>query len=127
MQKKRLDQITVDDFKSAMNETLDIGITSVAPLGSSGETIYIHGCNRISEVSVRNYNGSPELLITDANKSFLFCGRFKLCLGVDFLAEQYFNIFKLLESSILTDTRKVEVKYAETVTKTIGFEMMKNL
>ena len=98
MVKENLYEITKETFKEAIFLAYKGGITSLAPLGFSGDTIVIHGSksektSRVSQVSVRNYSGDAELLITDKEGHFLFYGRYRVDLGLDFLVEQYWSIF----------------------------------
>ncbi len=72
------------------------GITSVAHLGFSGDNIVLFGTeehSRVSLISIRNYGNDAELLITDTKGSSLFYGRFHISMGVEFIADFYWNIF----------------------------------
>lgn len=105
IEKEDISEITKETFKEAIYLAYRDGITSKAPLGFSGDTIIIHGdknetTSRVSQVSVRNYCGDAELLITDQVGNFLFYGRFRIDLGVEYVVEQYWNIFNLVKDSI---------------------------
>lgn len=81
------------------------GIVSSAPLGYSGATIMLYGINeprRKSQVSIRNHSGNAEMLITDIEGTFLFHGKFHIGLGVEWIANHYYNIFCLIEEHIET-------------------------
>ncbi|WP_130736901.1 hypothetical protein [Flavobacterium sp. J27] len=98
---ENLNQITPALIKKAILLTKGIGITSKALLGSSGDTIilfsrqsYAFDISRPSQISVRLYNKDVELLITNRDGDFLFYGRYSYQLGIDFIASEYFRIFK---------------------------------
>jgi hypothetical protein len=96
---KKLEEITKRDFKEAIAKCLDKGIKHVAPLGSAGENVLIHGrrtpyVSRVSYVSLRLYNKDVELLLTDTKGDFLFYGRHHLSLGLDYISNSYYQIFK---------------------------------
>ncbi len=102
---KKLNKITKELFKKAIMLCYNGGITTVAPLGFSGDTILLFGTvqdGRRSVVSIRNYCNDAEQLSTDAYGHFLFYGRFHISLGVDFVTEQYWNIFNLVKHKIET-------------------------
>lgn len=90
--KKDIDEITIQTFRDAVFLCYKVGITSIAPLGCSGDTILLHGDEengRESVVSIRNYSGDAELLITDKQGKFLFYGIFSIDLNIDFVVNQY--------------------------------------
>ena len=131
---KKLEEITLNDFKEAINFSISGGHNSVAPLGMSGDTIRLHclgekkdnGCiDRVQQVSIRLYSGNPELLITNNSESFLFYGRYDIRLGGEFVAKEYYRIFKLLEHKIPLDSDEdVKLKVTEDAHHTIGFDML---
>lgn len=132
IKKKKLSEITRATFKEAIELAYKEGITSVAPLGCSGDTIIIHqgeGNNttsRQSQVSIRNYGGDAELLITDMDGNFLFYGRFRIDHGKTFVINQYWRIFNLVKDKIETIVkREKKLVIADHATKTIGFEILK--
>lgn len=103
--KTSLDQITKETFKEAVFLCYKDGITSKAPLGWSGDSIVLFGTEedgRKSLVSIRNYCGNAELLITDMDGYFLFYGRFSIDLGIEFVVDQYWQIFNLVKDKIET-------------------------
>ena len=134
MKKSSLDEITLDTIKEGIFEAYKGGITSVAPLGRSGDTIILYegqregDGGRVSQVSLRNYCGDVELLITSKNGSFLFYGRYDCRMGLQFVAKEYFRMFRKVKSKILKDTGKrlnfQNVEVSESATRTIGFQMM---
>ena len=133
MVKENLYEITKETFKEAIFLAYKGGITSLAPFGFSGDTIIIHGSksektSRVSQVSVRNYSGDAELLITDKEGHFLFLGRYRVDLGLDFLAEQYWSIFNNVKMSILKVVERTsefkDIEIPENVEKTVGFDML---
>ncbi len=135
LRKTDLNEITLDTFKCGIYEAYKGGITSIAPLGRSGETIILYDdrkpgdTNRVSQVSLRNYGGDCELLITDKNGSFLFYGRYDCRQGLEFVAEEYFRMFKKVKKNILKKMGKrldfQNVTIADGASRTYGFELLK--
>lgn len=131
--KQTLSEVTEQDFKNAIYLCYKDGITSIAPLGFSGDTIVLFGTEkngRESLVSVRNYSGNAELLITDRKGSFLFYGRYDINLGVEFIAAQYWNIFLMvydfIESEIENVSEFKNMKLHPDCRESEGFEMLKS-
>lgn len=131
--KSSLSEITKETFKEAIFLCYKDGITSLAPLGFSGDTIILHGSksadvSRISQVSIRNYSGDAELLITDRKGHFLFYGRFSVDLGLDLLADQYWLIYNTVKDKICSVVERTsqfkDMEIPENVDRTIGFEML---
>lgn len=134
LRKDDLQQITKKLFKEALFLCYKDGITSIAPLGFSGDTIILHGSknlstSRVSQVSIRNYSNDAELLITDAKGNFLFYGRFDINLGVEFVINQYWAIFNKVKDKIgivLPDLSNFKnIKFHENCSHSIGFDMLK--
>lgn len=136
MKKASLSEITKETFEEAIFMAYKGGITSVAPLGFSGDTIIIFEGekekgkenDRVSQISIRNYGNDAELLITDVAGSFIFSGRFHVSLGVDFLATQYSEIFEKVKHKILSklDERPdfANLDIPDTATRSFGFDML---
>lgn len=130
--KENLSDISKDSFKEAIFLCYKDGITARAPLGFSGDSIMLFGNetpDRVSVVSIRNYSGDAELLITDKKGRFLFYGRFDVDMGLDFVADMYWKIFNKLKSKIETvmpSDSKFKVKDAENVSYSVGFDMLKS-
>lgn len=134
LRKDDLQQITKKLFKEALFLCYKNGVTSIAPLGFSGDTVILHGSknaitSRVSQVSIRNYCNDAELLITDAKGNFLFYGRFDINLGVEFVINQYWAIFKKVKGQINSILPNVstfkEVKLHKNCSHSIGFDMLK--
>lgn len=133
-----LDKVTPDLFREAILLAYSGGITSIAPLGQSGDTIilfdfpnkqerYGRPVGRPSQISVRNYCGDAELLITDAGGDFLFYGRFHINLGFDFVVDEYYRIFEQVKDRILDSIDKrndITEVISENAQKTEGFGML---
>ncbi len=133
IKKENLYEITKETFKEAIFLAYKGGITSLAPLGFSGDTIIVHGTknektSRVSQVSIRNYCGDAELLISDKVGSFLFYGRFRVDLGLDFVVEQYWQIFKKVKRDILKEVKRTsefkDIEIPADVKTTVGFDML---
>jgi hypothetical protein len=131
LKKTDLNEITKKLFKEAVFLCYRDGITSIAPLGFSGDTILLFECEkdgRKSSVSIRNYCNSAELLIKDSKGNFLFYGRFLIDLGIDLVTDQYWNIFLLVKNEIESETKEISdfknVKVSESCELTVGFEML---
>lgn len=123
-----LKKIKKKNFKEAIYLAYKGGITSVAPLGFSGDTVMIHGNGRKQQVSIRNYGNDAELLITNKNGNFLFYGRYHINLGVDRIATLYFNIFKnvlpLMDTEDINRPDFANLSIPSSCHHTIGFDMM---
>lgn len=125
MRKDNLDDITLEDFRSAMFFALGDGHNSIAPLGMSGQTIMLHGEGRVEQVSIRLYCGDPELLITNKSKDFLFYGQFDIRIGFENVAKEYFRIFGFLKELIPQESQyDKKIIVADDAHKTIGFAML---
>lgn len=108
--KNSLKKITRPLFQKAIFECYRGGIASKALLGWSGDNIVLYGTEergRVSLISIRNYCGSAELLITDRKGRFLFYGRYDVNLGLRFIAEQYYQIFRQVKDKIETEIEQV--------------------
>jgi hypothetical protein len=127
--KSSLDEITLNDFQEAVFKCFSGGITSIAPLGYSGEDVYLFGTSRRSEVSIRMHSGDAKMLITDTEGAFIFYGGFDIDFGVEFVSEQYWQIFNKVKDKIQTKMPKLpqfkDLKVNKDMTYTEGFEMMK--
>lgn len=129
--KEKLENITKQTFKDAIYLCYKDGITSIAPLGFSGDTIMLYGCEcngRSSVVSIRNYCGNAELLITDKKGSFLFYGRYDISIGIEFVLEQYWKIFLMMYDMIETNLENISefknVKINSNCEASEGFAML---
>lgn len=101
-----LDEINLKVIKKAILLSYRDGITQKAPLGSSGDDIILFGQafpNRVSLVSIRSYNNSPQMLITDKNGRFIFYGTYHIGLGIDFIVKQFMQVFKLVKFDIQSE------------------------
>lgn len=136
LKKISLKDVTKDTFRDAIFCAYRDGITSVAPLGYSGDDFVLFGKfnyhskpSRVSLVTVRNHSGNAELLITDKMGKFLFYGKFSIDLGVEFVANQFYKIFLTVKDQILQTLESVSdfknIKYSPTCTTTEGFKMLK--
>lgn len=100
----------------AIEQVQEVGLTSHAPLGSSGKTLIIFdrkkskNDGRVSQISVRLYNHSTELLITNRHGSFLFYGKFDNDLGIQFIAQQFFLIIDSIGESLILGDKVKPVK-----------------
>lgn len=81
--KENLDDITLEYFKMVAITCMNSGINSICPFGCSGDNFMLYGkfikaeesedgnWHRKSMVSLRNYFGSLEMLVTDKKGRFL--------------------------------------------------------
>lgn len=101
-----LDDIDHDLIKKVLHHAYHEGSEVFkAPLGQSGHTYLLHGLDmpgRDKHVSIRAYNSTVELLITNSTGDFLFYGRYDIdTFGIDTVSYQYFLIFQLCKSKIV--------------------------
>ena len=114
--------ITKKKIKEAIYLAFRDGIKSVAPLGFRGDDILLFGnpsakrengrTGRKSVVMIFNHSGNAKMLITDTQGHFLFHGGFDINIGVGFIADEYWPIFKKLRHRIETE-RKYISKFAD--------------
>lgn len=132
LHKENLEELTLDLFKQAFFLALRDGVTSVAPLGFSGDIILLYGINefpgkgRVSQVSFRMYCEDVEMLITDIEGHFLFYGRLRKELGVEYVLNVYWNVFLGVKDSITTEVKRSEkdLKISPNVTYTVGWQLL---
>jgi len=135
LRKKNINHITKNLFEKAIEECYRDGITSVAPLGYSGDDIVLYGTpkdpvtnNRKFLISVRNYCGKPELLITDTVGNFLFYGRYHNYMGKKEIAKEFYKIFRKMKKYIHKEVSKPElvIKKPNKVTVSKWFSLINN-
>lgn len=128
-----LSLVTKDLMKQAFWLALRDGVTIVAPLGFSGDTIMLFGDeynqdrgHRQSSVSFRMYCENVEMLITDIKGNFLFYGRYRKEIGVEVVLEEYWRMFNLVKPFILRELPSVEkrLNINPKVTYTEGWIML---
>ena len=130
-----LDSLTEKDFKDSIAKCLNMDMTTVAPLGASSDEINLNGFHgkidgkwhRISLIQMRNYCGSPELLITDKAGNFLFYGQMDAHLDIDLIANFYYSIFKAVKLYITEDVGNTKVNFSKNVQFTAGFKMLNSI
>lgn len=101
-----INKIGLKHFENAIHLCFLHKLKHHAPLGSAGDNITLHGTHRYSRqslIQLRNYNGDPELLITDITGNFLFYGKHDKNLGVKYIAEKFYQIFLDLKHLIKTE------------------------
>jgi hypothetical protein len=131
LHKTNLNDITKKTFREAIFLCYEGGITSIAPLAFSGDDILLFGSTqpRKSVVSIRNYCGDAELLITDTEGKFLFYGRYCIDLGIENILNQYWKIFNLVKERIETKVIKTSdfenIKISDNCTHTICFDILR--
>lgn len=132
-----IDSITKELLKEVIAYVILAPITSIAPLGFSGSDYYLYGkfiestksddgdWHRQSIVSIRNYNGCPELLITDKNGRFLFYGEYDVN-DYDFIVDRFYETIQLLKNKIDSVEEKIETPKSDfsQANLSIGFEIL---
>ena len=117
------------------------GISSVAPLGFSGDTYYMFGkmidakesedgkWHRVSQVTFRNYCGTLEMLITSKNGHFLIYNKLD-CLSYDEIIDEYYREFclvkHLIETEVISTFDKDNIKLNKNYELSEGFEILAN-
>lgn len=129
--KKSLSQLKKVDFVRAIMLAMESDIALMAPLGFSGPTYLLHGSHgekRVSLVSIRKYCGSPEMLITSKNGVFLFYGRFAGELGLDFIVDSFWRIFRQVKPWINKDIEdNLRLKLTSDTQVSMGFKLIQAL
>jgi len=123
-----MDELTLKDFKEAVDTAINGQITNIAPFGVSGDDIVLSGTRsngRVSLVSVRKYCDSIELLITDVNGVFLTYQKYYIPFGVEYIANKFYEIWHEMKEFIKRDMKQ-EIKevIAENAEKSIGFAIL---
>ena len=117
-------KLTLNDFIKGVKIIDNSKIKSVAPLGMSSDTVYLSGNNRVSEVSLRKYNNSCELLITDENGTFLTYSKLHLSLSIDYISQKWFDLYKELEPLINTSIDDYNIELSNNYKLSNGFELL---
>ena len=100
--KYNLDDITLDYMKEMAIRAMTSGITEFAVIGCSGDTYYLYGESRKSQISFRNYSGVLEMLITDLTGEFIIYNKLN-GLSFDKLVEEYYRQFLTVKHLINTE------------------------
>lgn len=103
--KENLNDITFEYMKDMATMTMNSGINNFAIIGCSGDTYFLYGEGRKSQVSFRNYCGSLELLITDKNGNFIIYNKLD-GLSFDDLIIEYYKQFLSVKHLINTKIKK---------------------
>lgn len=137
--KDNLKDITYDYFKMVAITCMNAGINHIAPLGCSGDHFVLYGkfieakeskdgkWHRESMVSLRNYFGSIEMLVTDKKGRFLVYSNVD-GMSVDGVIEELFRQFctvKQLIDQITKETFKDSLEISDNAELSEGFEMLK--
>lgn len=136
--KDKIEEISKEFLKEVITYIMLAPITSIAPLGFSGEDYYLYGrfikhtesedrkWHRESIISLRKYCNCPELLITDKDGRFLFYGRYDVN-DYEFIIDRFYEIIQLLKNKVNTiEERKElpEINFDEN-NLTKGWDMLK--
>ncbi|MDQ0062359.1 hypothetical protein [Paenibacillus harenae] len=124
-------QLTITDFVNGVEVITGGRITSVAPLGYSGNDLVLDGQRRNesgkreSLVSLRRYCDTAELLITDKEGRFLTYQKYHFVLGTPFIAHKFFEAWNELSDFIEKDMNEdVETVFAKDATWSVGFRIL---
>jgi len=131
LRQQKLRKVNLDLVKKGVFLAFRDGITSRAPLGWSGDTIILFGDEkegRRSVISLRNHCGDVELLVTDVNGHFLFCGKYDPNLGIEWVASLHYDTIKRLRPFVEIEVEQKfmkDIKDAPHVEISDGFEWLK--
>lgn len=113
-QKQNLSDIDLNLFQEVLTECLSQGHSGFAPLGASGDDFILYTqynpsekpsrVTRDRQLSIRLHNSTPEMLITDRDGRFIFYGKFHKTLGVEFISNEFFRLFKELKGFLAPDS-----------------------
>jgi hypothetical protein len=117
------------DFYNAVSRCVNGKITSIAPLGMAGDAIILSGgssdkTSRVSQVSVRLYCKSTELLLTDVNGSFIFYGKLDNSFGAAYIAKEWHRLYKRHKKDLYGMLNAAKTKYSKHPKLSIGFKMI---
>lgn len=137
--KDNLNDITKDYMSMVAKVVMNAGISTIAPLGFSGDHFYLYGrfidtnesddgkWHRESVVSFRNYCNMLEMLITDKSGKFLIYTQ-KDGLDFDELIDSFYldfcSVKNLIVGNIKPTFEKTEVNNDAQLSA--GFEILKN-
>ena len=127
---KELENISLNDFINYVKKVRNDEITSVAPLGFSGENyIVFENKNKSSlrscELSFRKYCNECELLITDYEGNFLTYSKLNFCFDDEFIGTNFYNLFLQLKPYMNKVIKKIDEPINfDKVKFSIGFEMI---
>lgn len=136
--KENLNDITLDYFKMVAITCMNSGINHICPLGCSGDNFMLYGkfikaeesedgnWHRESMVSLRNYFGILEMLVTDKKGRFLVYSKVD-GMSVDEVIEELFREFcnvKHLVNKETKETFKDVLKESDNVELSEGFKIL---
>lgn len=120
----KIKNITKYLFKQIIKVVADSKITSIAPLGFSGDDYTIYGkpwhkrkdtgkYGRESLIQFRMHNGDVELLITDKTGNFLFIGKLTPELGIDIVVDVFWKAYRKVKKYLLKEIKDSSTKKLE--------------
>lgn len=136
--KDNLDDITKEYMSMVAKVAMNTGISTIAPLGFSGDSFYLYGrfidnkesddgkWHRESVVSFRNYCDTLEMLITDKSGKFLIYTK-KDGLAFDELIDSFYfdfcSVKSLIDGNVKPTFEKTEINNDAQLS--MGFEILK--
>lgn len=134
--KSSVNEITKEDFREALETVLNGKVTTIAPLGFSGDQFYLYdnptmkedGIRKISWsgcVTIRTWSDMPELLIGNKAGRWLCHLKIDRIMGFDYILNEFHRQFentKHLIDKFDRDEKKVEV--SEDVGYAAGFKIL---
>lgn len=134
--KKNVDDITKDDFREALETILNGKVTTVAPLGFSGDSLYLYnnptprenGEGNISWsgcVTMRTWCDIPVLLIGNKEGIWLCCLKINRVMGFDYILNEFHRAFENVKHLIdRHDKHEHEVEFHDDVKVSEGFKIL---
>lgn len=113
--KESVEEITLDLIKSAVHEVMWVGLTDYAPMGASGDTMYLlkkepGQVSRDRQLSIRLHNSQIELLLTNYLGEFIYYGKYYTALGAEFISQEFYQTFLKLKQHLVLDKGVPRVK-----------------
>ena len=138
--KNTLDEITEELIFEAACTTMTSGFTSIAPLGFNGDTFILYegvkeegnNTTRCSQISLRNYCGILELLITDKEGGFIIYNQLD-GLTAEEIVKEYYRQFLTVKHLIDKKIERAfqEAKFvkpvSELIEESVGFKILEKL
>lgn len=128
--KTDVNDITKDDFRQALETILNGKVTTLAPLGFSGDKLYLYdnrtkGVSHSGCVTMRTWSNMPELLIGNKAGRWLCHLKIDRIMGFDYILNEFHRQFENVKHLIDGFDKEEHKQELSTDSKrTIGFAIL---